>query len=72
MAEVSQRGEAPGWVPVWHRAHDNLPYHTDAEPNKEFIIPLKSPKYSKKMILYSKIYFFYVVIIILSRVYNST
>ena len=28
------------WVPVWHWAHKNLPYHTDPEPNNDFIIPL--------------------------------
>ena len=25
-------------VSYWGEAHDNLPYHTDAEPNDKFII----------------------------------
>ena len=40
MREVSYQGEAAGCVPVWHWAHKNLLYHTDAEPKNEFIIPL--------------------------------
>ena len=51
MRKVSYRGEAAGW----HRAHDNLPYHTHASPNNEFST-FKSLKYWKRMILYSEIY----------------
>ena len=55
--EVSYRGEAAGWVPVWHWEYKNLPYHTDAEPNNKFIIQVwKSLKYLKGMILCSKTY----------------
>ena len=54
MHKVSYRGEATGWVLVWHWKHDDLLYHTDAEPNNKIYHTFKSLKYSKRMILYSK------------------
>ena len=38
--EVPYQVKAPGWAPVWHRAHNNFLYHTDEEPNNELIILL--------------------------------
>ena len=36
--EVSYQGEAAGRVLVWHFAHENLQYHTVAEPKNKFIV----------------------------------
>ena len=41
-------GEVASWVPVWHWAHDNLQYYTDAEPNNEYHT-LMSLQYLKRM-----------------------
>ena len=40
VGEVSYRVKAAGWFLAWHWAHNNFAYHTDAEPNNKFIIPL--------------------------------
>ena len=39
--------------PVWQWAHDDFPYHIDADPNDKFIIPLSYCKYLNRKILYT-------------------
>ena len=48
MHEVSNQSEATGWVPEWHWEHDNLPYHTKAEPNNDYLSYLQVTKVFKK------------------------
>ena len=56
VREMSHWGEAAGWAPVWHWAHNDFLYHTDAEPNNKFYHTCKSMKYLDKRILYSETY----------------
>ena len=37
---VKRRYDMVGRVPGWNWTHENLPYHTDVEPNNKFIIHL--------------------------------